>query len=57
MGLVQFDVKNVFLHDVLEEEVYIRQLPWYENKNAPYFLWKLDKTLYGLNSLEHGILG
>ena len=42
------DVKNAFLHGVLEEEGYMRQPPGYENRNTPGYIWKLDKAIYGL---------
>jgi hypothetical protein len=42
------DVKSDFLNGVIQEEVYVRQPPSFENPKYPDRVYKLLKTLYGL---------
>jgi adenine-specific DNA methylase len=44
----QMDVKNVFLHGDLQEEVYMEQPLGYVDQTHPNLVYKLKKTLYGL---------
>jgi hypothetical protein len=46
--LYQMDVKNTFLNGVIQEEVYVRQPPGFENPKYPDRVYKLSKALYGL---------
>jgi hypothetical protein len=46
--LCQLDVKNVFLHGILEEEVYMKQPPGFVSSEFPSYHCKLDRALYGL---------
>jgi hypothetical protein len=46
--LFQMDVKSPFLNGFIEEEVYVRQPPCFENPKYPNQVLKLQKALYGL---------
>jgi len=46
--LYQMDVKSAFLNGVIEEEVYVKQPPSFEDLKHPDHVYKLKKSLYGL---------
>jgi hypothetical protein len=46
--LYQMDVKTAFLNGVIQEEVFVRQPPGFENPKYPNRVYKLSKSLYGL---------
>jgi hypothetical protein len=46
--LRQLDVQNTFLHDILEEDVYMKQPPGYVDTSHSLHVCKLDKALYEL---------
>jgi hypothetical protein len=47
--LYQMDVKSDFLNSVIQEEVFIKQPPSFENIKYPNRVYNLLKTLYGLS--------
>jgi hypothetical protein len=49
---MQLDVQNVFLHGILEEKVYVKQLPVYESTSQPNHVSKLVKAIYGLKQAQ-----
>jgi Reverse transcriptase (RNA-dependent DNA polymerase) len=46
--LHQLDVKNAFLNGILEEEVYMIQLPGFVVQEEAFKICRLRKSLYGL---------
>nr|ABA98847.1 retrotransposon protein, putative, unclassified [Oryza sativa Japonica Group] len=46
--LYQMDVKSAFLNGFIQEEVYVKQPPGFENPDFPNHVFKLSKALYGL---------
>jgi hypothetical protein len=46
--LYQMDVKSAFLNGEIDEEVYVRQPPGFENPQFPNKVFRLKKALYGL---------
>jgi hypothetical protein len=47
--LHQMDVKSAFLNGPISEEVYVEQLPGFEDPQFPNHVYKLHKVLYGLD--------
>nr|GFA63895.1 ribonuclease H-like domain, reverse transcriptase, RNA-dependent DNA polymerase [Tanacetum cinerariifolium] len=45
----QMDVKSAFLYGTIEEEVYVCQLPRFEDPEYPDKVYKVVKALYGLH--------
>jgi hypothetical protein len=48
MEIEQMDVKTMFLHGDLEEEIYMKQPEGFVVKGKQELVWKLKRTLYGL---------
>jgi hypothetical protein len=46
--LYKMGMKSAFLNGVIQEEVYVRQPPGFENSKYPDRVYKLSKALYGL---------
>jgi hypothetical protein len=48
LKLYQMDVKSAFPNGVIQEEVFVRQPPGFENHKYPERVYKLSKALYRL---------
>lgn len=48
LELDQMDVKTAFLNSELDEDIYMRQPPGFEDQEHPDWVWKLLKAIYGL---------
>ena len=55
--LHQFDVKNVFLHGDLKEEVYMELRPRYTTSTETKVVCKLQQALYGLKQSPRAWFG
>ena len=55
--LHQLDIKNVFLHDDLQEEVYIEQPPGFVAQGEIGKVYRLRKSLYGLKQSPRAWFG
>ena len=45
MRLYQMDVKSAFLNGIINEEVFVKQPPGFEDQNFPGHVFKLKKAL------------
>ncbi|GKA88138.1 putative ribonuclease H-like domain-containing protein, partial [Tanacetum coccineum] len=45
----KMDVNSAFLYGKIEEEVYVYQLPGFEDPDFPAIVYKVEKALYGLH--------
>ena len=50
----QLDVKTAFLHGNLEEEIYMEQPKGRKERGKEDWVFKLNKTLYGLKQAGRG---
>ena len=49
--LYQMNIKSIFLNDYISEKVYIEQPSDFEDHTFPNHVFKLHKTLYGLQQV------
>ena len=51
MMLHQIDLKSVFLNGLIKEEFYVEQPLGFESSIYPHYVFKYNKSLYGLSKL------
>ena len=51
MMLYPMDVKRVFFNELIKEEVYVEQPLGFESSIYPHYVFKYNKSLYGLSKL------
>jgi hypothetical protein len=49
--LYQIDVKSVFLNDIIQEQVFVRQTLGFKNVKYPNRVYKLSNALYGVKQV------
>ncbi|GJV83904.1 putative ribonuclease H-like domain-containing protein [Tanacetum coccineum] len=52
--LYQMDVKNAFLYGTIDEEVYVKQPPGFEDPEFPDRVYGVKKAMYGLHQETQG---
>ncbi|GJV13300.1 putative ribonuclease H-like domain-containing protein [Tanacetum coccineum] len=53
----QMDVKSAFLYGTIEEEVYVKQPPGFEDPEYPQRVYKVKKAMYGLHQAPRAWYG
>nr|GFB24459.1 hypothetical protein [Tanacetum cinerariifolium] len=53
----QTDVKSAFLYGTIDEEVYLMQLPGFQDPAFPAKVYKLEKAMYGLHQAPRAWYG
>jgi hypothetical protein len=53
LSIHHLDVQNTFLHSVLEEDIYMKQPPGFEDSSKPTYHCKFNKALYSLKQAPH----